>query len=827
MKKKLLVMFGIFACLTLKAQILQPIGGSISANQTICSGAIPVTLVNTADPVGLCEVSSYQWVSSSSINGPWLNVGTNSVNFTPPALTSTTYYKRLAFCSSTGAYAPSNIVTITVNPLPTILNISTTNFTPLDGVFNVCLGSSLSLINPTAGGVWTSGSTTVATISPTTGIVTPISVGSSQISYTVTSNGCSASKIATVVVQSIPRAPSISGNNVLCVNQISNLTALPTGGSWNNSNSAVVSMTNSGTLTGISGGTSTITYTIAGPLNSTGCSSSSQVLLKVNSLPIVAIPTISSGTSPICFGSGNTVQLNDATPGGVWSVIPTQNQPSYVAVSPTGVVTATSAGGANQIAYTVTINGCSTSKSINIGSVARPNLSTIGGSLSSCVGAKSQLTNSYSGGVWSSTNTSVATINQNGLVSSLSTGTTTIIYTASSATSCTSTIQTTFTVNALPTVSPITGASSVCAGQPLILSDATPNGIWSIAPPIPTPAVATVNSIGIVQGVSGGTAVVQYTVTNANKCSNTATKTITVNDVTPFTILGSDNVCPNTSGLYTVSSVTAGVIYTWNIADASNVGVLFPASTIIPTPAVNPNTNANLLFPSNVNPNPSNNFTIRCQGSYPGCPAAGLVSKIVHIYPVVPSPTVVATPGTGNVLVDHLTAINIPSGLTTTSPTWSWLGQTSLGTPNTANNTNTLNTSGFEVAPNPPTVICTYEDATTHCKSSTMFKPDCTFAAPSGLKTENQSQTQNRTSLALASEIKMYPNPNNGSFTLETDGNAGKASILNALGVVVHEIDLNENTKNYDINMSEKPTGIYLLRLSGENSNVSTSFIVE
>ncbi|WP_193372059.1 Ig-like domain-containing protein, partial [Pedobacter agri] len=46
-----------------------------------------------------------------------------------------------------------------------------------------------------------------------------------------------------------------------------------------------------------------------------------------------------------------------------------------------------------------------------------------------CVGSTTQYSNSTSGGVWSSSNTAVATVNASGLVTGVSAGTATIIYT--------------------------------------------------------------------------------------------------------------------------------------------------------------------------------------------------------------------------------------------------------------------------------------------------------------------------------------------------------------------------------------------------------------
>src|SRR5206468_3449659 len=76
------------------------------------------------------------------------------------------------------------------------------------------------------------------------------------------------------------------------------------------------------------------------------------------------------------------------------------------------------------------------------------------------------------------------------------------------------------TVNALPA---ITGTLSVCVGSTTQLAGsgtAAASNPWVSA----TPAVATVNSTGLVTGVAAGTSVITYT--NNNGCSITATVTV-------------------------------------------------------------------------------------------------------------------------------------------------------------------------------------------------------------------------------------------------------------------------------------------------------------
>ena len=88
--------------------------GTISASQTVCYNAVPAQLTGTS-PGGGTLSYAYQWQSSPDGTN-WTNV-TDSIfaSFTPPALTSDTYYRRAA-ASGTCDTVHSNIVTITVHP---------------------------------------------------------------------------------------------------------------------------------------------------------------------------------------------------------------------------------------------------------------------------------------------------------------------------------------------------------------------------------------------------------------------------------------------------------------------------------------------------------------------------------------------------------------------------------------------------------------------------------------------------------------------------------------------------------------------------------------
>ena len=78
---------------------------------------------------------------------------------------------------------------------------------------------------------------------------------------------------------------------------------------------------------------------------------------------------------------------------------------------------------------------------------ALPTVAAIAGTTSVCVGATTTLSNTTIGGVWSSTNTSVATINSSGLVTAIAIGTTIIKYVVTNVSGCKDSVSTTLTIN--------------------------------------------------------------------------------------------------------------------------------------------------------------------------------------------------------------------------------------------------------------------------------------------------------------------------------------------------------------------------------------------
>jgi len=207
-------------------------------------------------------------------------VGTNTFSVTAPSGTVSS------------AAASGGSTTFTVHPLPVVAAIG--------GPSNVCRNSTITLTDATAGGTWSSGSPAVASISGA-GVVTGLSAGTSLISYSVTTNGCTTTVQKSITVDPLP---TILGTAPVCVGNSVQLSSPDPGGTWSSGN-AFAAVDGTGLVTGLSQGTAVITYT----LTATGCSST--VTLSVN-----AAATITANPNPqtVCSGS-NTASFNVAATG--------------------------------------------------------------------------------------------------------------------------------------------------------------------------------------------------------------------------------------------------------------------------------------------------------------------------------------------------------------------------------------------------------------------------------------------------------------------------------------------------------------------------------
>ena len=167
---------------------------------------------------------------------------------------------------------------------------------PVTGA-HVCVGGTVTLSDASPGGSWSSSIPAQAVVGSSTGIVTGMSSGTVIISYTLGTTGCT--QVAAVVVN--PVSP-ILGTPVVCVGQATALTDTTLGGTWSSSNPAAGTVSTAGIVTGISAGTTVISYSLG-----TGCAATMTVT--VNGLP----PAI---TGPLLYAQDKTSPWQTLHPAG-------------------------------------------------------------------------------------------------------------------------------------------------------------------------------------------------------------------------------------------------------------------------------------------------------------------------------------------------------------------------------------------------------------------------------------------------------------------------------------------------------------------------------
>ncbi|PQJ12298.1 hypothetical protein CJD36_000635 [Flavipsychrobacter stenotrophus] len=213
----------------------------------------------------------------------------------------------------------SDTATVIVNPFPA----------PIGGTLSVCMGSVTTLTDAVPGGTWSSVTTTVATIDPVTGMVTPVSPGVTTIAYGFTA---SCFLTTTVTVNALPFiGPLTSTNPTTCggsdgsisfagptlgvsylVNYDFNGTlASPITVPVGSSGQLVINMPSTGLL--LAGTYSNIYITNT----TTGCVSAPAGPITLTDPPIPPTPEITS--VPICFHQTLFLEATDALGGGTYA----------------------------------------------------------------------------------------------------------------------------------------------------------------------------------------------------------------------------------------------------------------------------------------------------------------------------------------------------------------------------------------------------------------------------------------------------------------------------------------------------------------------------
>jgi hypothetical protein len=556
-------------------------GTASGSSSSVCSGTNSTTLTLSG------YSGTIQWQYSTN-NSTFSNIsGATSSSYNATNLTATRYYRAIV-TSSPCSNATSNTVTITVNTAPSI------STHPSTATQSICRNGSATALSVTASGTslsyqWysnTSASTTGgSSISGATSssYTPPTSASGTKYYYCIVSGTCTPSVTSNVsgaiTVAPTSVAGTASGSASVCSG--TNSTTISLSGytgtiQWQYS-------TNNSTFSNISGATSssynatnlTVTRYYRAIVTSSPCSNatSNTVTITVNTAPSISTHP-STATQSICR-NGSATALSVTASGTSLSYqwysntsASTSGGSSISGATSSSYTPPTSASGTKYY-YCIVSGTCTPSVTSNVSgaiTVAPTSVAgTASGSASVCSGTNSTtLTLSgYTGTIqWQISTDNSSFSNISGATSSTYTAsnlTATRYYRAivtsspcSNATSNTVTI----TVNSLPTVSAITGTTSICSGLTSQLSSTPSGGTWSSG----STSVATINSSGLVTGVAAGSSSITYSYTDGNGCSNSASTTVSI----------TSSLSAPTSVTATPSSIQSGQSSTLNATTTGN-----------------------------------------------------------------------------------------------------------------------------------------------------------------------------------------------------------------------------------------------------------------
>lgn len=467
-----------------------------SANTSVCAGNVPLTAQPSSVPV------TYQWFSQD--NGA-LNA---EINASYNAANAGGYYVQISDGNCT---ANSNVITLTnVADKPTISgdtilcrnNLKRTTLTASDA-------TSYQWFDADDAGF----SFTTKQVQVTAGRY-----------YVVTTVGnCAPVASDVITVLNTPNIPVITqvGSGNTCGGDITTLQSSYSSDNQWMLNNAEIKDSISPVITPSVAGDYQVKVTIGKCLPV-----SSDVVKIISFLDATTI----NGPNAFCE-NGSIVLTSPSTIGNTWFK-------DEVQIATTNQITVNEVG---NYKLTVSVGNCSTTLEKTITKNNLP-IVTISGDATVCFGTRTRFTPNTAGGVWTSSNESIATVDANGIATgntTLTTGTTTINYLYTDANGCSASASKTLEVNDKLIVGEITGATKLCVNDEVGLSSNTLDGQWSTDNNL----IASIDPLtGTLKAAAPGATTVTYAIDNTF-CKGTATKVIPINALPIVSISGLDALC--------------------------------------------------------------------------------------------------------------------------------------------------------------------------------------------------------------------------------------------------------------------------------------------
>lgn len=307
---------------------------------------------------------------------------------------------------------------------------------------------------------------------------------------------------------------------------------------------------------------------------------------KTNIIEVFPEVTITYDTSEICVG--DFIDVNVTPSSGKWRKLSGNGPTGWSSISPGRYTFFFYSNHTGKSTYEYSVDGCSDTIIFNVKPLPVVSISkdTV------CVGLTSQAFPS-TGGTWASSNSSIATLSNSGLIVALSPGTTTFTF-VSSSTGCTSNPTEPFTVEAGPPII-YSGDSTLCIGETTNLLPSS-GGTWAIAPSFST-TVASIAYNGSI--VAQGAGFTRFVFTSASTgCKSEPSGSLTVNPKPTVFIDGPETICvgsttqlfPSTGGSWQSNNNALATVNNSGIVTGVGIGSTSFVFTNTQTGCVSENT---------------------------------------------------------------------------------------------------------------------------------------------------------------------------------------------------------------------------------------------
>ncbi|MBK0402939.1 gliding motility-associated C-terminal domain-containing protein [Adhaeribacter sp. BT258] len=288
---------------------------ALIGNQIICANEIP-TQINGSAPAGGNGTYTFGWeISTDSVNFTSVSGANNTVNFTPTALTQTTWFRRKVTSGPCAEYSQPVKVQVIARPVAAIVTAQT-----------ICAGATATL---TANGnglqyQWFNAATGGQPIFSGNTFNTPALQNTTEYFLeAINAQGCHSTVRSKVTINVMPVIANnfISMNQTICAGEIpTSLTgSLPAGGNgaytyiWESSTDNVTFAPAAGNHLAVNYAPAALTQTtwFRRVVSSGSCQQNNSASVKITVIPGIISNTITTQPQIIC--AGNTPQIINAT----------------------------------------------------------------------------------------------------------------------------------------------------------------------------------------------------------------------------------------------------------------------------------------------------------------------------------------------------------------------------------------------------------------------------------------------------------------------------------------------------------------------------------